>query len=190
MSCATTQATRGAQLVRRGERDHRPGAGDHGALDVRFFAVQRRDSDIGVQRTDAEHAYIGAHCVERLDGSRSDCDLRLLEQSSAHENHLGLRVTCQCRRDRRRVGHDGAAVGGRKATGQLECRRSAVEHDHARAVEQRQRSIGERDLLLTRDIEPARERARRRCRGQRAAVDAVKQTLLGKIAQVAPHRVL
>ena len=64
--------TRGAQLVRRRERDHDTRAGDHRALHVRLVVVERRDAGVRMKRADAEHADVGALGAERLDGSSAD----------------------------------------------------------------------------------------------------------------------
>src|SRR5437763_12569465 len=71
-----------------------------------------------------------------------------LQQPAADEHHLGVRVVRQRRRNRRRVGDEGAVVEQRETAGQLQRRRAAVENDHACAREQRQRTLGECSSLL------------------------------------------
>src|SRR3954452_12983001 len=63
---------RGAQLVRRRERDHLARAGDHRPLDRRLLMIGRRHPDLGMQRADAEHADVRAHEAERVDRGGAD----------------------------------------------------------------------------------------------------------------------
>src|SRR6185436_17374788 len=84
----------------------------------------------------------------------------------------------------------GAAPRRRQAARDLEGRRSAIEHERARGLDERDGRLGDCDLLLVRDLEPALEWHRLRGRRERTAVHPSELAERGELLQVATDRVL
>ena len=99
-----------------------------------------------MQRADAEHAGVGAHGADEVDGRRADRDLGALVQPAADHEHLGGGVVGQRSGDRRRVRQDGAGAarraGGGRPRGWWSSRRAAPRArvaEHARRPPRRAR---------------------------------------------------